>query len=91
MFPSFRAPETMTATEQALLLTATSAHDEPRDHLHYSMALGTGLRFRRIDETGASLVTRTDLAGMLRRLPSGMRIAPLGTRQWLMRPALIHL
>src|SRR3989449_7607027 len=42
MFPSFRAPETMTAAEQAALLRATS--DAPRDHLLYSMALGTGLR-----------------------------------------------
>src|SRR5574341_589152 len=42
MFPSFRAPETMTAAEQAALLRATK--DAPRDHVLYSMALGTGLR-----------------------------------------------
>src|SRR6267142_4482109 len=42
MFPTFRAPETMTAAEQAALLRATAA--APRDHLLYSMALGTGLR-----------------------------------------------
>src|SRR5262249_9223738 len=42
MFPSFRAPETMTAAEQAALLRATA--DAPRDHLLYSMALGTALR-----------------------------------------------
>ena len=44
MFPRFRAPETMTAGEQAGLLRATAAHDDPRDHVLYSMALGTGLR-----------------------------------------------
>jgi site-specific recombinase XerC len=42
MFPIFRAPETMTAAEQAALLRATK--DAPRDHVLYSMALGTGLR-----------------------------------------------
>jgi len=42
MYPTFRAPETMTAAEQASLLRATTA--APRDHLLYSMALGTGLR-----------------------------------------------
>ena len=34
----------MTAAEQAALLRATAAHDDPRDHVLYSMALGTGLR-----------------------------------------------
>ncbi len=48
MFPSFRAPETMTAAEQARLLKATAAHENPRDHLLYSMALGTGLRLREL-------------------------------------------
>ena len=48
MFPRFRAPETMTAAEQALLLRATGAHDSPRDHVLYSMALGTGLRLREL-------------------------------------------
>jgi site-specific recombinase XerC len=48
MFPSFRAPETMTAAEQARLLKATSAHGDPRDHVLYSMALGTGLRLREL-------------------------------------------
>ena len=48
MFPSFRAPETMTASEQALLLRVTAAHDDPRDHVLYSMALGTGLRLREL-------------------------------------------
>jgi len=42
MYPTFRAPETMTAAEQSALLRATT--DAPRDHLLYSMALGTGLR-----------------------------------------------
>ena len=44
MFPRFRAPETMTAAEQAALLLASAAHSVPRDHVLYSMALGTGLR-----------------------------------------------
>lgn len=34
----------MTAAEQAALLTTT--RDAPRDHVVYSMALGTGLRLR---------------------------------------------
>ena len=46
MFPRFRAPETMTAAEQAALLRATAG--APRDHLLYSMALGTGLRLREL-------------------------------------------
>ena len=48
MFPSLRAPETMTTDEQALLLKATAAHDDPRDHTLYSMALGTGLRLQEL-------------------------------------------
>jgi hypothetical protein len=48
MFPSFRAPETMTAAEQASLLKTTAVHDDPRDHVLYSMALGTGLRLREL-------------------------------------------
>jgi integrase len=48
MFPRFRAPETMTTAEQAALLTATAAHDAPRDHVLYSMALGTGLRLNEL-------------------------------------------
>jgi integrase/recombinase XerC len=46
MFPSFRAPETMTAAEQAAILAATQ--DAPRDHVLYSMALGTGLRLNEL-------------------------------------------
>src|SRR6267142_4248877 len=46
MFPTFRAPETMTAAEQAALLRATAS--APRDHVLYSMALGTGLRLREL-------------------------------------------
>src|SRR5262245_8951932 len=48
MYASFRAPETMTAAEQARLLRVTAAHDEPRDPALYSMALGTGLRLREL-------------------------------------------
>ena len=48
MFGSMRAPETMTAAEQVRLLRATAAHDDPRDHVLYSMALGTGLRLREL-------------------------------------------
>ena len=33
----------MTQGEQALLLQETTAHDDPRNHTLYSMALGTGL------------------------------------------------
>ena len=31
MFPSFRAPETMTAINQTQHLKATAAHDDPRE------------------------------------------------------------
>jgi site-specific recombinase XerC len=48
MYQSFRAPETMTAAEQARLLKATAAHEDPRDHVLYSVALGTGLRLREL-------------------------------------------
>ncbi len=48
MFPRFRAPETMTAAEQAALLKATVGHDNPRDHVLYSMALESGLRLREL-------------------------------------------
>ena len=48
MFPRFRAPETMTAAEQALLLQETAAHDDPRDHILYSTALGTGMRLKEL-------------------------------------------
>ena len=44
MFPSFRASETMTAAEQASLLLVTAARPGARDHILYSMGLGTGLR-----------------------------------------------
>ncbi len=40
----YRAPETMTTAEQALLLEVTAAHPYPRDHVLFSLALGTGLR-----------------------------------------------
>ena len=48
MSPQFRAPETMTAAEQASLLKAAAGHALPRDHVLYSMALGTGLRLREL-------------------------------------------
>jgi len=38
----YLSPSTLTADEQALILRATARN--PRDHLIYSMALGTGLR-----------------------------------------------
>jgi site-specific recombinase XerC len=40
----YRAPETMTTAEQALLLEVTARHPYPRDHVLFSLALGTGLR-----------------------------------------------
>jgi hypothetical protein len=48
MFPSFRAPETMTAAEQARLLRVTMSHNVPGDHILYSMALGTFHRLREL-------------------------------------------
>lgn len=48
MFTSHRAPETMTAAEQARILRVTAQHSDPRDHTLYSMALGTGLRLREL-------------------------------------------
>ncbi len=40
------SPQTLTRTEQSSLLTVTAAH--PRDHLTFSIALGTGLRLAEI-------------------------------------------
>ena len=40
----FRAPETLTTAEQARLLRVTGRCPRPRDHILFSMALGTGLR-----------------------------------------------
>ena len=38
----YLSPQTLTADEQKLILSATAGHI--RDHLIFSMALGTGLR-----------------------------------------------
>ena len=43
---SYLSPTTLTADEQQLILRATAGH--PRDHLVYSLALGTGLRLAEI-------------------------------------------
>ena len=51
----------MTAAEQAALLKATAAHAAPRDHLLYSMALGTGLRLSEL--LGLVLRSRVDQGG----------------------------
>jgi site-specific recombinase XerC len=40
----YRAPDTMTTTEQERLLEVSAKHPNPRDHVLFSMALGTGLR-----------------------------------------------
>ena len=40
----YRAPETLTTAEQARLLRVTARSPRPRDHVLFSMALGTGLR-----------------------------------------------
>ncbi len=40
------SPTTLTQAEQRLILRATAQH--PRDHLIYSLALGTGLRLGEI-------------------------------------------
>ena len=40
----YRAPETLTTAEQARLLRVTARCPRPRDHVLFSMALGTGLR-----------------------------------------------
>ncbi len=40
----YRAPETLTTAEQARLLRVTGWCPRPRDHVLFSMALGTGLR-----------------------------------------------
>src|SRR5437667_7118833 len=40
------SPPTLTASEQAVILAATAGHR--RDHLIYSLALGTGLRLAEI-------------------------------------------
>lgn len=43
---SYLSPQTLTRAEQQALLLATSAH--PRDHMLFSLALGTGLRLAEI-------------------------------------------
>ena len=43
----YLSPQTLTTDEQKLILLATAKH--PRDHLIFSMALGTGLRQYSID------------------------------------------
>jgi integrase len=40
------SPQTLTAAEQAALLQATAGH--PRDHVIFSLALGTGLRLAEV-------------------------------------------
>ena len=40
------SPQTLTRTEQSTLLAVTAAH--PRDHLAFSIAVGTGLRLAEI-------------------------------------------
>ena len=40
------SPSTLTASEQAAILTASAG--QPRDHVIYSLALGTGLRLAEI-------------------------------------------
>ena len=40
------SPQTLTEREQGAILAATAAN--PRDHLMYSLALGTGLRLAEI-------------------------------------------
>lgn len=41
-----RSPQTLTRAEQRAILRATT--ENPRDHLIYSLALGTGLRLAEI-------------------------------------------
>src|SRR5512134_816002 len=40
----YRAPDTLTEAEQRRLLEVTAEAPNPRDHVLFSMALGTGLR-----------------------------------------------
>ncbi len=44
----YRAPETMTQAEQAKLLEVSGQPPRPRDHVLFSMALGTGLRLSEV-------------------------------------------
>ena len=67
MFPAVRAPKTTTAAEQAALLQVTAVHDTPRDHVLYSMALGTGLRLWEL--LGPSVGDVSQMEKIMRRRP----------------------
>jgi len=61
----YRAPETLTTVEQARLLRVTARSPRPRDHVLFSMALGTGLRLSELlglnvgDVSGEKRAVRT--------------------------------
>jgi hypothetical protein len=89
MFPSFRAPETMTAAEQARLLRVTAAHKDPRDQVLYSMAPGMGLGLRELQLP--SIEQQERLREHRVSGTSLSRIAPQYFHQALILPAsLIH-
>ena len=52
---SYLSPQTLTHSEQKAILRATACN--PRDHLIYSLALGTGLRLAEIVDEMKRLVT----------------------------------
>src|SRR5260370_363312 len=75
MIASPRAPDAMTAAEQARLLNVTAENDDPRDHTLYSMALGTGPRPRHLlGHTGGDAT----LDGG--EVPPGVVLAPATTK-----------
>ena len=65
---SHLSPQTLTLAEQRAILRATAAN--PRDHLIYSLALGTGLRLAEIVGLNVGVVVQRVLAA------SACRVGP---------------
>ena len=71
MYMRHRAPDTLTEAEQRRLLAVTAQAPRPRDHVLFSMALGTGLRLSEllalnvgdITSDGVAIRTRVRLRG----------------------------
>lgn len=50
MFPDFAPPKTLTKDERQRLLRAVRSQGSPRDLALLTLALGTGLQLRRVDD-----------------------------------------
>lgn len=76
----YLSPPTLTRTEQETLLRVSSCH--PRDHLIFSLALGTGLRLAEIVGLNVSDVFTADGKPRSRISPS-----PVGCPSFHVSPA----